>query len=558
MSRAFVVTGRGASRRRVAVGSSMVIGRDAACTLVVADSAASRQHLEIRDEDGEWKCTDLGSSNGTEVNGVRTSSCRLDHGDKIRIGNTRLVFEISDDADTGQRDRTMFMPTVLDFEGLEQEPPPRSKSQDLLEAAYTLMNAVATKFNPCELVDSVLQTTVDAVGAQRGAILFAGPNGELAPCPDCDAMHTICNGVRQPARVSDLKISESVARRVLNDGESILYRFARSDSQIDTSESMMELNLTSILCVPIRTQSRILGILYLDTDIANYRYSQDDMLLAAAAGNSAGLALENARIHRSLLEKDRIDREIAHAWTIQEGFLIRDWGSDDQRFEVFGKTQPAKTVGGDFYDFVRLGDDSVGLLIGDVSGKGVPAALTMAQLLAEFRLFASDTNSPAEVLERLNERFAERSRRGTFCTMSYIRIDLGSGALVGASAGHHAALVIAGDRADTVVAASGPPIGILPGLAWSDETARLAPGQSLLLYTDGITEARSEATLGPTELAPPEYQLERLQRRVQAAHECCPRDLIDAVMDDVHRFCYPQRPHDDCTMIALRYRDRTA
>jgi sigma-B regulation protein RsbU (phosphoserine phosphatase) len=319
---------------------------------------------------------------------------------------------------------------------------------------------------------------------------------------------------------------------------------------------MMELNLTSILCVPIRTQNRIFGILYLDSDIASHRYSQDDMLLAAAAGNSAGLALENARIHRSLLEKDRIEREIAHAWTIQEGFLFRDWPEDDPRFQVFGKTQPAQTVGGDFYDFVRLGPHSVGMIIGDVSGKGVPAALTMAQLLAEFRLSASESSSPAEVLGRLNDRFVERSRRGTFCTVSYLKLDLDSGALVGASAGHHPALLVAGERVEALVEASGPPIGILPGLVFEDATVEVEPEQTLVLYTDGIIEARADVTIGSATGSPPEYQLERLTARAGAVHDRAPRELIDAVMDDVHEFCYPLRPHDDCTLIALRYRGR--
>lgn len=109
------------------------------------------------------------------------------------------------------------------------------------------------------------------------------------------------------------------------------------------------------------------------------------MLLSTAVGNSAGLALENARMHVQIVEKNRTDSEIQHAWQIQQGFLINEWPEDDARFKVYGDTRPAKTVGGDFYDFVQPDDAHVGLLIGDVSGKGVPAALTMAQLLTEFR-----------------------------------------------------------------------------------------------------------------------------------------------------------------------------
>ena len=221
------------------------------------------------------------------------------------------------------------------------------------------------------------------------------------------------------------------------------------------SVSIAALNLTSILCVPIRTQNEILGILYIDTDIADHEYTEDDMLLAAAAGNSAGLALENARIHQDLLEKQRIEQDIEAAWTIQEGFLVSDWPTDDPRFEVYGLTRPAKVVGGDFYDFARIDEDHVGLLIGDVSGKGVPAALTMAQLLAEFRLCATGADSPAEVLRRLNERMVVRSRRGTFCTAALVALNLGTGNFMGANAGHHPVLRISSDRSVHLLAGLG-------------------------------------------------------------------------------------------------------
>ncbi len=216
-----------------------------------------------------------------------------------------------------------------------------------------------------------------------GAVLFSGENHELQPCSECGHVHTICDGVPRLAGLDEIEISESVARRVVRDGENVLFQSAHSDSVVDPSASIAALKLTSILCVPIRTRSSIYGILYIDTDLANHEYSEDDMLLAAAAGNSAGLALENVSIHRDLLDKQRIDQDIEAAWTIQESFLVSDWRMDDPRLEVYGLTRPAKVVGGDFYDFARLDDDHVGLLIGDVSGKGVPAALTMALLLAE-------------------------------------------------------------------------------------------------------------------------------------------------------------------------------
>ena len=441
----------------MAVGEGLTIGRGGDCSLVIRDSAASRQHLEIKETGSGYACRDLGSRNGTLVNGARITICELNDGDTIHVGETVLTFELGEAKLAAVPEKTVFLQTVLDPSGREQELPPSPISQDFLEAAYTLMNAMASNFNPCELVDTILKTTMDAIRAHRGAVLFAGLDDQLLPCAVCGKVHTIVDGEALPATVGEIEISESVARRVLRDGANVLFQSGFSESNIDPSVSMAALNLTSILCVPIQTQEKISGILYIDTNIVDHAYTQDDLLLAAAAGNSAGLALENAHNHQALLQKQRIEQDVEAAWNIQEGFLVSDWSTNDPRFDIYGRTRPARIVGGDFYDFVRIDDDRVGMLIGDVSGKGMPAALTMAQILAEFRLFALGSDSPAEVLRQLNERLVERSQRGLFCTIAAVAINLTNGNILGANAGHHPLAVVSEDRSVTLLGASGPP-----------------------------------------------------------------------------------------------------
>ena len=550
---AFIVAENDRERRRVAVGEGLTIGRGGDCSLVIRDSAASRHHLEIKGAGSGYACRDLGSRNGTLVNGARITICELNDGDEIHIGETVLKFEIGAAPVVGVPEKTVFLQTVLDPSGREQKLPPSSLSQDFLEAAYTLMNAMASNFNPCELVDTILRTTMDAIRAHRGAVLFAGPENQLLPCAVCGKVHTILDGEALPATVEEIEISETVARRVLRDGENVLFQSGWSHSTIDPSVSMAALNLTSILCVPIRTQESISGILYIDTNIVDHAYTQDDLLLAAAAGNSAGLALQNAQNHQALLQKQRIEQDVEAAWNIQEGFLVSDWSTDDSRFEVYGRTRPARIVGGDFYDFVRIDKDRVGLLIGDVSGKGMPAALTMAQILAEFRLCVQGSTSPAEVLRQLNERLVVRSQRGLFCTIAAVAINLENGNILGANAGHHPLVVVSRDRSVTLLGASGPPIGILPDASWADERAVVAPGDTMVFYTDGIVEARAGVTMssGQSELV--EYGVENLMEVAQAAAAGGPQRLIEAVIHDVDRFCSPVAPHDDCTLIALRY-----
>jgi len=242
-------------------------------------------------------------------------------------------------------------------------------------------------------------------------------------------------------------------------------------------------------------------------------------------------------------------QEIEFAGTIQKGFLVSEW-PEDSRFDVYGQTWPAKTVGGDFYDFISTGPNQIGILIGDVSGKGVPAALAMAQLLAEFRATALQEPSPSGVVERMNQGFERRSRRGMFCTLCYISVDLETGKFTGANGGHHDPMTAADGAVSEIQGSAGPPLGILREFIWQDFEGTINPGQTLLLYTDGIVEARAGNGEGGQE----EYGAGRLERCFARNADAHPRDFIHTIFHDVQEFCGPESPHDDCTFIALRYR----
>jgi phosphoserine phosphatase RsbU/P len=562
--RGFVIVD--ADGRKVPVDDSLVVGRTTESGLMIDDNAASRRHMEIKARPDTFVWKDLGSTNGTILNGAKMLAGELKDGDHIQIGETSLTFEVhgtvdngngASDTDEPSDEYRLFNETIMDAQGLVQKPEAApSKTTQLLEAVYTVANEIATNYEVCSLMDGVLKTTLRAINAQRGAIFLADKDNELLPCPMCGTVHSIANGDLSKVQLGDIEISGTVAARVIRDGECVLYQDTDSDSELNASESIMSLQLRSIICVPLRAKHGILGVLYIDSDRQDQNYSHDDLLLAASVGNSAGLALENAKMHTEILEKQRIEQDLATAWTIQEGFLIKEWPDDDSRFDVYGETRPAKTVGGDFYDYVRPAKDIVGILLGDVSGKGVPAALTMAQLLAQFRLLARDLDSPGEILKELNRGLVKRSQRGMFCTLCYLTVDLTNGHVVCANAGHHAVAQIGKDGLSSFGDATGPPAGILADGPWIETRSVISPGDSLLLYTDGILEARSMTTLveSETPAAPVEYEEEGLRRCTEKLYGESARTIIDAVNTDIQRFTAPAPPHDDCTMIAMRYR----
>lgn len=551
--------------RKVPVEDSLVVGRTSDSGLAIEDSAASRRHMEIKARPNTFVWKDLGSTNGTILNGAKMLAGELKHGDRIQIGETTLTFEVHgkpEPVDNGSPvspppdENRLFTETIMDAQGQVKKPDAApSKTTQLLEAVYTVANEIATNYDVCSLMDGVLTTTLRAINAQRGAIFLADTTHELLPCPNCGTVHSIANGTLEKMQLGDIKISGTVASRVIRDGESVLYQDTDSDMELNASESIMSLQLRSIVCVPLRAKHGILGILYIDSDRQDQNYSHEDLLLAASVGNSAGLALENAKMHTEILEKQRIEQDLATAWTIQEGFLIKEWPQDDPRLDVYGETRPAKTVGGDFYDYVHPRKDIAGILLGDVSGKGVPASLTMAQLLAQFRLLVRDLESPCDVLKELNRGLVKRSQRGMFCTLCYLTVDLTNGHVICANAGHHPVLQIGKNGVSNFGDATGPPAGILPEGPWMETRAIINPGDSLLLYTDGIVEARSMTTLveGASQQAPNEYEEEGLERCARNLYGQSAHALIDAVNYDVQRFTAPAAPHDDCTMIAMRY-----
>lgn len=557
MRRGFLVENPGArTERRAQVYDKMVLGRSNDCGFILDDVAASRRHAEIRIDGDDFLIADLGSTNGTLLNGSAIALAPLRPGDIVQVGDSKLQFEseetLPDPYSVFGEDTPTFLGAILDKTGEVVARPPAEKSNELLHAVYGVTNAIASIYDPCALVDRILETTVQAIHAERGAIYFAAASDEseeprLGPCPVCGRLHVIREGRLGRSELDDVRISQTVARRVVTLGESVLYQDA-DDSEIRAAESVLALNIRSIMCAPLRAKSGIMGILYFDTAQTSHVYTHDDMLLATAVGNSAGLAIENAKMQRHMLEKQRIEQEIAHAWIIQEGFLHSDWDDGDPRFLVYGQTRPAKTVGGDFYDFVRPAPDLAGILIGDVSGKGVPAALTMAQLLAEFRLCAQGELSPAAVLRRLNEELFVRSRHGMFCTLCYVLVNLRTGEAVGCNAGHLPPLVVGAKGAALLDPASGPPVGVVNEGPWADQTWRLAPGDTLVLYTDGLMEAKSGGVDSPGE-----FGLERLCAVALACPQRDPRPLIDSLNEAVLAHCGANAPHDDCTLIALRY-----
>ncbi len=340
-----------------------------------------------------------------------------------------------------------------------------------------------------------------------------------------------------------LKMGQGIAGTVAESGQPLLLEDAYAHPKFHRAhDDATGYRTRSMITVPLTVGGRTTGVAQVINRLDGKPFDRDDLDLFVALASMAAIALENARMHQTLMEKQRLVKDMEFARTVQESFLPQKPPAVGN-FRFSAHYTPALDVGGDFYDFIQLGGDRTGVVIGDVSGKGVPAALFMAKLGSDMRTLAFTERSPSGALGRLNDLLVERSRRGMFATLLYAELDATDGSLVLANAGHLPPVVRKADGSLVKLgAAGGAPLGMLPGMQFGQERAKLEPGDTLVLYTDGIVEAMNakEELYGFA-------RFEALLRKGPAD----PAALKDAIIGSVNRFTGLSPQHDDMTLVCL-------
>jgi phosphoserine phosphatase RsbU/P len=340
-----------------------------------------------------------------------------------------------------------------------------------------------------------------------------------------------------------LKMGQGIAGTVAQEGKPLLLEDAYTHPKFHRAhDDATGYRTKSMITVPLKVGERITGVAQVINRLDSKPFDQDDLELFIALCSLAAIAIENAKMHKSLMEKQRLVKDMEFASTVQESFLPQKT-PEIEGYQFSAHYTPAQEVGGDFYDFIHLDRNRIGVVIGDVSGKGVPAALTMAKLGSDLRTLAFTEKDPATVLERLNDLLAERSRRGMFATLLYIELDSQTGTLSISNAGHLPLIIKKADGSVKKLSTTGgSPLGILTGMKFGQETATLDPGDIVILYTDGIIEAMNARE----EL----YGYERFEALIRKAPSL-PEGLKSAIIEDVNKFTGLSPQHDDMTMVCF-------
>jgi len=378
-----------------------------------------------------------------------------------------------------------------------------------------------------ELFRLILDLAIEAVGAQRGALLTL----------EGDQL------VVQANKGHGFRISTAVRDRVLNSRDSVLVRDTTLDEALRARASIVQQRVATLMAVPLQTRDRIIGLLYLDSPSLIQRFSEDDLNLLTVLANVAATRIEYVRLAEVEAAERFIRRELEQAAEIQRAILPAA-APQLAGVDLAGYNAPCRTVGGDYYDFFPYPDGRVAMLLGDVSGKGMPASLLMMGLQARVQVLADDPRDTGALFTRLNRITCANCPPNCFITLFFCVLETASGRITWSNAGHNPPAIVRADGRVEWVEGGGPVLGVLRAAAYRQECAQLCPGDTLVLYSDGITEAAN--------LAGEEFGEERLAALISAHRGEPAASVVQHVTDAVAAWGAGAPAADDITIVVAR------
>src|SRR5436190_13968911 len=508
------------------------IGRRTESDLRLAGADISRLHAEIALEDGACVIRDKESRFGTYVNGERVSERALAHADQIRFGqsgDTDVVFFSAEDAPSQEKS------AVLAASELRQ-------MAALLEGLRALGSGRVLD----EVLAMVLDSAIEVTGAERGFIMLANPASGLLEFKLARARGKVTLSGRT------FETSRKIPETVFSTGQQTIVEDLLDGDLAQLHTGTVALGIRQVLCTPLRLVRFVekaeqrgaeesIGVLYLDSRDRGLKSQSAQSALETLAGEAA-MAIENARLYREVLEKAKFEQELKVAAAIQQS-LLPVGNRDGAFFSTAAASIACRAVGGDFFDYVDLPSDQFGFIVGDVAGKGSPAALLAAAVLGMFSAEATYQKSANELITRLNRGLFRRAIEARFLTTFYgmLRRD---GSLTYCNAGHNAPMLVAASdvrRLET----GGVVLGLFGHAAFHEETVTMLPGDLLVTFSDGVTEA-----LNP---AGEEFTDDRLIASIHAHRDKPLAQLVDAALGDVRAFCAGATQSDDITLVMVRF-----
>jgi serine phosphatase RsbU (regulator of sigma subunit) len=512
------------------------LGRSSANELCYSEDAGlSRQHMVLERTGEIWTVRDLNSKNGTFVNGVRIDAAHpMGPNDRITAGHLSMEFaeKMSPAANTvifveGGAATAASTTVVTSLEGLlsdEKEIEGGRQMRALISAGREL----AGNMPLADLFKLIMDLSIDAVGAARG-VLMTVEGDDL---------------VVRAARGEGFRISSMVRDRVINDKSSLLVRDARLDQAFAERMSIVQQQIRSMLAVPLQTDARVIGLIYLDSPHFVHEFTKDDLNLLTVMANVAAIRIEHTRLAEVEAMERILAKELQQAADIQQGLLPTS-APLVPGLDLAGYNAACRTVGGDYYDFLSYPDGRVAMVVADVAGKGMPAALLMSSLQARVQVLFDDPTDLAALVARLNRIITVNCPANRFISFFIGVLDPNTDELTYVNAGHNPPLLVHCDGKVEKLEGTGLLLGILAQAKYEQRTSKLQLGDVVVLFSDGVTEA-SRPDIDE------EFGEDRLAATLAELSCDSAQSIIESINQRVQEFTRGSPPADDITLVVAR------
>ncbi|HUT11747.1 MAG TPA: SpoIIE family protein phosphatase [Thermoguttaceae bacterium] len=536
-------------------GPKCVLGRHPDCDIAVTGQDASRHHARIVRIDGGCFLEDLHSLNGTFLNDEPIRERReIADGDRISVADAEFTFHyghLPDQCDRATLDKEKIRPILVDDDEQSQNvvfvssrdatvTQDTSRSTALLQTQLKALLEITQNLRNSLTLERVLPQILDSLfvifsAAERGFIVLQNETGVLEP----RWSKLRRDNIEQPPR-----ISRTIVHRAMDSQEAVLSADAPVDSRFTGSTSLSTLPIRSVMCAPlIDSDGDSFGVLQVDTAQDQSRFQQEDLEVLLSVAAQASIAIDNARLHEYALRQRAVERDLEVADQIQRSFLPR-CRPELPQYEFFDYCRPANHVGGDFYQYLPFADGRMAVVVADVVGHGLAAAMLSANLVSEVRFRLRDASRPEDALTQLNAILLRDLVEDHFVTLVLAVLAPESGDVTIVNAGHMLPMFCRADGRveDVGQEQTGLPLGVLETAGYRPLTIRLSSGESLVLYTDGVTDAANEAKQ--------RYGIHRM-RILLAGAQGTPRQLGQKAIDDARDFLGICPQEDDMCLVCF-------
>jgi len=556
-------------------GDLFAIGRDAdTCQIVIPHHAVSRRHAQITRTNGSYFIEDLRSRNNTFVNDKQvTTRTALKPGDRVKICD--FMFEYLDerfkdpppipewmkkDSD-GNDDDDPGGNTIIEATGskVNAQNYLDSQSTDQLKALLAISQSLSRTLELEPLLDQVAELLLKEFRqADRVFLILMDETGKPIPKAIKARRAGMDEELIDRGRVNllhaarrETRFSRTIVKKAVESKKSFLSEDASSDASLGPAASIAEFRIRSVMCVPlVSPDDTALGAIQMDTQDRAKKFTPEDLNLLTIVANLAAVAVEKASLHAAMLNREKERKEIELARAVQLGFLPQSF-PEVPEYEFYSHYSPAQSIGGDYYDYIQLPDGKLAIVLGDVAGKGVPAALLVAKLSSEVRYCALTQPDPAKATAILNDQMIRGGLGDRFVTLAAMILDPKKHTLVIVNAGHMSPRMLRSDNGELDDAISndqtGLPLGVMPEFEFESVTIQLEPGDILATFTDGVTDA-----MNPNgDLFGPEGVDKYMRPSDRATDWPTPKKVGERLMNAVRKHANGRPQNDDIALIVF-------